>query len=299
MRKIITHSGKFHADDVFAVATIELAHPEEEFKLIRTRDKEIIARGDFIVDVGGENDGKKSFDHHQAGGAGVRENGIPYASFGLVWKEFGAVVCGGDFFVQKQIEDSLVAALDAHDNGVKIYSELYPVSPFEISEYVSIWNHTWKEEGVAVGLEESDTAVFLGLVKWAKSLLQRQITRYKNKNEAYEMVKSIYQNSLDKRIIVLEKYLPATDALMEFPEPVFVIYPQSDSKGWAAKTIPKEKHSFDSKLPFPESWAGKMDVELQKETGVSDAIFCHNKRFLATATSREGAIRLAELALIK
>lgn len=298
MKKIITHSGKFHADDVFAVATLMLAFPDEEFEIVRTRDKEIIASGDVVVDVGGEHDGKKFFDHHQVGGAGFRENGLPYASFGLVWKEFGSSVCGGDFFVQKQMDDGLVAALDAHDNGVKIYDELYPVSPFDIASYVNAFNPTWLEDDEWKDRsEEERLAIFKKLVIWAKELILRTIKRHKDKNTAYTMVKEAYENSLDKRIIVLSKYLPAEDALGEFPEPCFVIYPQVDGKAWAAKTVHKEKNSFESRVPFPAAWGGKMDRELQSITGVKDAVFCHNKGFLATAKSREGAIALAKLAL--
>ena len=50
-------------------------------------------------------------------------------------------------------------------------------------------------------------------------------------------------------------------------------------------------------MDLPESWAGKDGEELQKITGVPDAIFCHNKRFMASAGSREGAIALAQKAI--
>ena len=39
---------------------------------------------DIVIDVGGQYDPDAGrFDHHQRGGAGERENGIPYSSFGL------------------------------------------------------------------------------------------------------------------------------------------------------------------------------------------------------------------------
>jgi len=37
---------------------------------------------------------------------------------------------------------------------------------------------------------------------------------------------------------------------------------------------------------------------LAKVTGVPDATFCHNGRFLAVAKSKEGALKLAEIALL-
>ena len=83
--KVATHPGNFHADDVFAIAALELVHGPLE--VVRTRDPERQAAADLRVDVGGRSDpAAGDFDHHQKGGAGTRENGIPYASFGLVWR---------------------------------------------------------------------------------------------------------------------------------------------------------------------------------------------------------------------
>jgi hypothetical protein len=48
---IVTHGGKFHADDAWAVAVLQALHPEAD--LIRTRDQAIIDTADFVVDVGG------------------------------------------------------------------------------------------------------------------------------------------------------------------------------------------------------------------------------------------------------
>src|SRR3990167_8310800 len=87
MKKIVvTHSGNFHTDEVFACAVLSLLN-DGNIEVIRSRDSEVWATGDYVVDVGGEyNSERGRFDHHQEGGAGVRPNGIPYSSFGLVWK---------------------------------------------------------------------------------------------------------------------------------------------------------------------------------------------------------------------
>ncbi|MFA6050313.1 MAG: MYG1 family protein [Candidatus Paceibacterota bacterium] len=301
MKTLLTHNGTFHADDVFAVAAFLLAHEGEEWQVVRSRESEAIEKADAVLDTGDIYDPVKlRFDHHMQGGSGVRENGIPYAAFGLVWKEFGAVICGGDFFVMKQIDDGLVSSLDAHDNGIKLYTELYPVFPFELSHYVKVHNPTWKEEsdwgdkGDAKRLE-----IFLKLVDWATELLLREIKRYKDKNAAFELVQAAYAKSEDKRIVILDQFYPWNDAIMEYPEPLYVVYPTDSGRygKWAAKTVSKEKNSFESRKPFPESWAGKRDEELQKASGVSDATFCHNGRFLTIARSREGAIELAKQAL--
>src|SRR3989338_5197622 len=96
-KTIITHDGKFHADDVFAVATLLLILRRESpsVSIVRSRDSALVARADFVIDVGGQyNEEKNRFDHHQIGGAGERKNGIPFAAFGLVWKKFGEALAG-------------------------------------------------------------------------------------------------------------------------------------------------------------------------------------------------------------
>ena len=85
---IATHSGKFHADDVWAVAVLDLVFPGRE--LVRTRDAQVIEAADFAVDVGGVwNPDSGRFDHHPKGFQGARPSGVVYASAGLVWKTYG------------------------------------------------------------------------------------------------------------------------------------------------------------------------------------------------------------------
>ena len=68
---IATHSGTFHADDVFGVGVLMGVFPSHT--LLRTRDKALIATADFVVDVGGTWDAATGrFDHHQRGFEGAR-----------------------------------------------------------------------------------------------------------------------------------------------------------------------------------------------------------------------------------
>ena len=64
MKKIFgTHSGAFHADDVFAIAALSMLHPDYEIR--RSRDPEVWAQCDFLVDVGGHyTHAEKVYDHH-------------------------------------------------------------------------------------------------------------------------------------------------------------------------------------------------------------------------------------------
>jgi uncharacterized UPF0160 family protein len=48
---------------------------------------------------------------------------------------------------------------------------------------------------------------------------------------------------------------------------------------------------------FPAAWAGLRDEELAKVSGVADAQFCHRALFTIAAKSKEGAIKMTQLAL--
>src|SRR3954449_10407357 len=117
-----THSGGFHADDVFALAVLRIVHPGVE--VVRSRDPEVLAAADFRVDVGGEDDpAGGDFDHHQRGGAGERPNGIRYASFGLVWRHVGVDVAGSEE-AAASVDERLVQGVDANDTGQTIMESL-------------------------------------------------------------------------------------------------------------------------------------------------------------------------------
>jgi len=115
-KTIVTHNGNFHADDVFSIAALKSIFPS--FNLIRTRDLDVIAKADIVVDVGGEYDAETGrFDHHQRGGAGERENGIPYSSFGLIWQHYGLEICEGNQELVNALDAGLVSNIDAVDCG--------------------------------------------------------------------------------------------------------------------------------------------------------------------------------------
>jgi len=287
---IVTHNGKFHADDVFAVATVSLVFGKK-FRLIRTRDENIISKGDIVIDVGGVYNNKRNrFDHHQMLGAGKRKNGIPYSSLGLVWKKFGREVCG-DKKISDYLDKRFIQQIDAVDNGFDIAKLKFDVPSYNISDVIDAWVPAWDEK------VDTDKA-FQKAVDIAKKILQREIIKAKSKFKAEKFVKAAYYKSRDKRIIVLDKYYPSQELAVNFmPKTKFIIYPQNGV--WSVRATRRNLLDFKIKNPFPRSWSGKRDGELIKISGIKDAIFCHRNLFLAVAKSREGAIRLAKIALNK
>jgi len=285
---LITHDSTFHADDLFSTATLSILN-NGNIKVIRTRDTQLIKTADYVYDVGGIYDPSiNRFDHHQKGGAGVRENGVPYASFGLVWKTYGEQICGSKE-VANLIEEKLVQSIDANDNGINLFDVKGEVAPYTIQDLLFCFRPSWKEE------QDYDKA-FMELVPIAVRIISREIIKTRDELEANNIVNKAYEESNDKRFIILDGHYPWGEVLDQHKEVFYVVSIKSGL--WRVEAVRKEKYSFETRKPFPESWAGKRDGELAEITGVSDAAFCHNGRFLAVARSKEGALKLAEMALI-
>ncbi len=290
---IVTHSGQFHADDIFAVATLSLFLEEKnEIKVVRTRDPEIIKEADFVVDVGGIHDEEKNrFDHHQIGGGGIRDNGIPYASFGLVWKKYGLELTG-DSETSSKIEQKLVTPIDAYDNGITLGNPVFPdVEYYTIDDLVAAFRVTWKENE-----KELDTR-FEFLVGITKELIIREIKKIKDKKEAGEFILQAYTQSNNKTLLNLDKYYPYSAYLDSMPDVLLVTYPDTSGNNWCLQAVNVPDKKFVSKILLPLPWAGKRDKELEEATGVEGSVFCHKDRFFAVAKTREAIFKLAELAL--
>lgn len=282
---IVTHDGNFHADDVFSIAALKCIFPT--FNLVRTRNNEIIEKGDIVLDVGGSYDADAGrFDHHQRGGAGEREDGIPYSSFGLIWKKYGVEICQGNEAVAASVDSGLVSTIDAidcgHVEGV--------VSGITLSQTISMFNPTWQEEG-------DFDAAFEEAVAFATRVLKRFIASADGGLSAKAIVAKAIDNAQDPRIIVLEKYTPwkrTVHALAE--QALYVVYP-SQSGQWRIQTVPAELGSFEDRKSLPTAWAGLNGEALQQATGLADAMFCHNGLFIAGCDSFDSTMKMAEMAV--
>jgi len=291
---IVTHSGTFHNDDLFACATLGLLLDKQgiPYTIIRTRDQEIIYQADYVIDVGGEyNPEKNQFDHHQIGGAGVRTNRIPYASFGLIWKHFGEKLTGSAQIVQ-HVDDYLVTSIDATDNGVNITKSVFPdIYSYSLHSLISAFLPSWKETE-SIDIDET----FLKIVSFIKALLTREIKKAQDLIEGEQKVAEIYNATEDKRLIIMDSYLPWKKELSRHPEQIYLVSKSSENN-WNVSCVRNDLLSFVNRKNLPASWAGLRGEELAQVTGVDDAVFCHTKLFLAVARSKEGAIKLAKIAL--
>lgn len=297
---IVTHNGVFHADDLFACATLSLWFKKhnQPFKIVRTRNPEKIKTADIVFDVGGIYDPKLNrFDHHQPGGAGNRENGIPYAAFGLVWKHFGLELCDGNTEVHNMLDTKIAAPLDAIDNGVDVVIPKFDgVMPYGGEQPFLIFSPTWKED------ESRTDEIFLELSKRVAEVIAREIKVAKTDNEGRRVLIEAYEKAIDKRMIEISIAIPRylfQKVLSIFPEPLYLVYPSGTTTSWKVEAIPKTPTTLESRKKFPETWCALFDNQknLTEVTGVADTLFCHRGGFLVTVKSKESALKLAKIAL--
>lgn len=292
---IAVHDGTFHTDDVFAVAILSFVFDDKKIEVIRTRDEVIIKNADIVVDVGGVYDPSLfRFDHHQKEGAGVRENGVPYASAGLVWNTFGIHLCGGNDEMVKNIDAFLIQGIDGPDNGYDAYEDTTDNNPRYYRYAVGDIINTYRPvTGEKVSLDDA----FKDAVVFAKKVLERTLLHTKEYFIGKQKLEDAYNvRESDHYICTDAEHRAWYEFASEHPTLYYMLYPRTTS-GWSAKSTIKEAGSFEPRKAFPESWRGLQKEELEAVTGVPGSIFCHRTGYLVVADTKEHLLQLVKIAV--
>ena len=255
----VTHGGRFHADDVFSAALLKILNPDI-----------LIARS-YRVPEGFEglafDIGWGEYDHHQQG-APVRENGVPYAAFGLLWRKFGPGLLGPE--EAAWFDEHFVAPLDLDDNTG---------CGHPIADAIGAFNPSWDSD-------DRPDDCFAAAVEVAGAILARKLEASRSIRRARTLVEGALREARDG-IVLLPRFAPWKQVLAPSPA-LFVVYP-SQRGGYSAQAVPREQ-SAALKCPFPEDWAGRSEEELHALSGLASLRFCHNNRFLVAAGTLEDAV---------
>lgn len=270
----MTHGGKFHADDVFSAALLKIINPNMKF----LRAFEVPKDYDGIVfDIGF---GK--FDHHQEG-AEIRENGVPYAAFGLIWREFGeSIILRGCPLEQAtkeavHFDEKFIQPLDEDDNTG---------CGNQLASVIGTFNPNWDSD-------ETPDQCFEKIVEFVTIILKKKIDSIMSIQRARVLVEDALANSIDN-IVILSRFSPWKMILVP-SDAEFVIYP-SQRGGYSAQVVPTNLNKTEAKCSFPEEWTGKTEDVLQKISGISTLTFCHKGRFLISADSLDDVIKACKIA---
>lgn len=273
---VVCHSGVFHADDVFSTVLLAkmLGSP---LYIARVNSVPIDLPERIIVyDIGGGR-----FDHHQKGGNGVREESIPYASFGLLWMEYGSAFCRQRGFNPEYVVpefDRFISGIDGYDNGL-FHQKSSPV--MNLSKCIALFNPSWEEN-----TPESFSNAFSVAVNFAETIFDKVMTGIVSRFHAKtKLIEELEKATSD--VLYLDQFVPFS-ALPEMKDRIHTIVYPSIRGGYNVQII----NNFYS---FPKRILGLSKDELRITTKIPTALFAHNSGKLAGAETFEDIERLIAL----
>lgn len=284
-RSVGTHDGTFHADEVTACALLLLVELIDSDKIYRTRDRQLLEKCQFVCDVGGIYDAQSLlFDHHQADYRGS------FSSAGMVLlylKNSGKI----SEEIYRLFNSSLVASVDAHDNGrapqlAGFCSFSNIVSNFNPIEY-------------SATPQEQDNA-FKNALYFVLHHLQRLLARHHYMRSCRKLVKEAMLQ--EKEYLLFKQGMPWLESFFELDgknhRALFVVMPSG--KYWKLRGIPPSfEERMKVRLPLPLEWAGLLEEDLRHISKISGAVFCHKERFISVWESCEDALKALDYVLKK
>ena len=280
------HDGMFHADDVLCAALLYIAYGRENVTVVRSRDPQVLAGCQIVLDVGGQDlitDSRVCLDHHQAGSL-IRENGVKAAACG----KLADLMFADEPRVLAAMREAFLDDVEAQDNGQQGHQR-------HLFSFVHTLNRTWKDPA------QEDDARFLQAAAIAEQILSARLAHIRSSLEAESIIDSAIRTTYDRGVVRLPqcfewvRQVVAHNDLHPEQKILFVIYPADGA--FNLQVVPVSADSFEALLPLPASWAAKRDEALAAATGIEGSVFCHAARFLAVFRTLEGALQAAELAL--
>ena len=272
-----THAGVFHADDVFSAALLKMLNPH--IAIERVLEAPADSDDVIIFDIG-----RGRYDHHQ-NERELRplEDGyywdkdriqrqIPYCSFGLLWRDYGRLLCPTDR-AWKKVDRDLVLGIDKADNGCGANA---------LSTALGTLNPVWDDQ-VSIPDECFEMAEVL-----ATQILLGFVEKANAEARAEKLV--LGSTVIDGKILVLDRYAPWQDVVTnQMLEILYCVYP-SNRGGYNVQTVPLESGSSVPRKGFPAEWLGNP----VKAMGMT---FCHPGNFILSTTTLEEAIACAQAAI--
>nr|WP_314091228.1 MYG1 family protein [uncultured Shinella sp.] len=296
---LVTHSGGFHADELLSSVILTRLFPAA--RIVRSRAPDwITPAGDRIIyDVGGAFDPAAGiFDHHQRG-APLRDDGQPFSSFGLVWRQFGrdylnAVGVPADDIeaLHASFDLDFVLPVDLMDNGALNPSAAGALAKLTLPVLLETLKPVFddKEPG-------ADDRAFHEALAIARGFVEASIRQAAAKLRAESIVLRAIAAAGDGRVLELPMGMPFRPAIVKAGADhlLFVVHPRDTD--WCLTGIRRASDGFELRADLPAAWAGLTGENLAAVCGVAGATFCHNGRFIAAATTREAALEMARIAV--
>ena len=272
VKKAITHSGKFHTDDVLSTVLIKELNPNIVIERVDQYEAD-----DSIEDILAYDIGLGEFDHHDECRE-LDDYGVPYSAFGKLWREFGMLYLEQYGFKNVELayikfNKQYVSRINQGDNeGYKnVESRLYE------NDMIVKFNPSWYE--CKNDLEISDKQ-FMKAVEFAKLIFSNWIREIYEEVELDQVEKNIWENALkngENGIIVLEERIPWRNFL-------------------------KKDRRVNVKLVITKDYRGGYSITSKdsKKIQVQDSeylTFLHPSGFMGVASTLDNALKAAKFSL--
>lgn len=291
---IITHSGKFHADELMACAILKCVFQVENITRTRFLPNfgQMVDRH-ILVDVGGVYDpALRMFDHHQKN-APKRPDGSSYSSCGLVWKHYGRDAIRSSrapltdlqiTMIWEQIDAGIISAIDAVDSGEG------SLEGYTFSAALGSFNVNNEELGEDLGFHDALVV--------AEQIIRNVIAETTARVFEADYVRSC-PTVCGGKVLVLDRGVPWIETVLDeekFSSVEFVMFPHIDGVTWRLQSVPSGRKDFGKRKDLPAEWAGLSGAELETVCGVMGAVFCHKALFICGASNRAAMLFMADLA---
>ncbi len=264
MITITTHNGTFHADEVTAIALLQVFHENEPIKWERVPHQTTEFTSDFVIDIGRvHNPEERKFDHHQWHSS---EDGR--SSAGLVWDFLKQPNILGRHTAHYPNIDELIKAVDDNDIGIK------PATQIEYSRLLSLYNHQDVHS-------QQQSVQFQRAIDFAVDI----ITGMKLQQDAINITKEVIRYAQTvlgaDNVLELPEYLQGWGKFVngeKMPKIHAVIYPDKKLGTWNLQTTQVNTESYDKVgKPFQTT----SDIPMN---------FIHKDGFFAVAKTRSDAV---------
>ena len=257
MTILVTHHGKFHADDVFSTAWLKIIY--KDVLIIRINRDEIYKYKNnaeyFMYDIG-----NGTYDHHSKECKECRPNGKPYEEKKKIVRDTYQLV-GFDKKTYLLFDNLFVSPIDTVDNSGPAAA---------ISQHSDIVRAMNQEDLYGDAQENA----FLKAVEYAEFVLNVMINKFMADKELERRAKEIALQKKDKDILILDKFYP-TNPFKKFGTK-FIIYPDFDH--WNCNATDQENFRITNKP-------------------LDNLIFRHGTGSFATFRTKDSAIKAAKLSL--
>ena len=274
-----THGGLFHCDEVTGYAICSLAGICNSYE--RLTNINDIPHDGLVADIGRIYDPHVlRFDHHQE--FLLRDNGYPYASAGLLWKEFGKNIISqytdeNIDEVWERVDKKLIQGIDAHDSDSKYFiNTVCSAGEVEILSLPNIITQFNNSDVSNVDVQDFCFGLAVDLIKdIIHSVISQAIKYFEN------VIKFDSVFTINNDIGILSEGLSWKEIVNEkYPNLKFMIHPSNHpGNPFSMIAVPVTLNSREVKIPIerPEWFKG----------------FIHNGKWIAGSNSVEGLVNLA------